>query len=424
MAVDNKLAVQSPAFWDEEALLHEERRMFDVCHGCRLCWNFCPVFPAVFEKTDAVEGDLSKLSRQEFRIVEDTCYQCKLCYIRCPYTAPHQYDMDIPRLLMRAKFVNTRKEGVKLQDKLLGNTDRLGQMGGLTAPLANWGNRSKPVRFVMEKALDIHRSAILPAFHPQSFSAWFKKHQDEFSAAVPSNSPTVALFYTCFVNYNDPSVGIACAQVLAHNNIRVMVPEQRCCGMPFLDGGDLNATLKKIKANLQTLAEAVRQGCDIVVPGPTCSYTLKQEYPRLMPTEESQLVSQHTFDISEYLWKLRGRATLNTQFTQKLGKVAYHLPCHTRAQFMGNKGADLLALVPETTIELVERCSAHDGTWGVKKQSHPISLQYGEKLFQGLKESEADLYVTDCPLAALQIQHGTGSRPVHTMQALKVAYGI
>jgi Fe-S oxidoreductase len=237
------------------------------------------------------------------------------------------------------------------------------------------------------------------------------------------------MFYTCTVNYNDPSIGIAAAEVLSHNGIRVTIaPQEQCCGMPYLDAGDSVRALAKVRANLALLAPQVRAGKDIVVLSPSCGLTIKQEYPRLVPGEESAMVAQRTFDVSEYLWKLRGEGKLSTAFkgqlAAKVKKVAYHAPCHTRAQFMGNRGASLIELVPGVSVQQVEQCSHHDGTWGVKQDSHDISLQYAQKLFNYLADAEADLYVSDCPLAANQIEHGTGRRPLHPMVVLKEAYGI
>ena len=429
MPPDGAPAIDAPEFWDEAALLKEEQRQFDVCHGCRLCWNFCPAFPALFEKTDAVDGEMGRLTRQDLRTVEDSCYQCKLCFIRCPYTPPHKFALDVPRLLMRARLANARKEGVKLADRLLADTDLAGRVGAVTAPLANAGNGLGPVRLVMEQALGIHRKAALPRFHTRTFASWFSRNQESLNKDSPADARKAALFYGCSVNYNDPAVGIAAAQVLAHNGVRVSAPQQQCCGMPFLDAGALEPARRKVRANVQTLREAVRQGHDIVVASPSCSLLIKQEYPQLQPGEDARLVAERTFDCSEYLWKFREEGKLKTdfhnqRFRARVRRIGYHVPCHVRAQFMGNKAADLMGLIPDVEVEQVERCSGHDGTWGVKKGSHMASLETGQKLFQALKDAEADLLVTDCPLASLQIEQGAGARPVHPMQVLKEAYGI
>ncbi|MBI3743451.1 MAG: Fe-S oxidoreductase, partial [Chloroflexi bacterium] len=359
----NKLAIDTPEFWDPQALLKEEQRQFDVCHSCRLCWNFCPAFPALFEKTDPVDGDTKKLSREAFRPVEDSCYQCKLCYIRCPYTEPHEYDLDVPRLLLRAQAVRAREEGLSRAERLLANTDSLFSLARATAPLSNV--QPAPVRFVMEKTLGIDRRATLPKFHRQTFFEWFRSTGEKLYRGLPPDAPKVVLFYTCYVNYNDPAVGIACAKVLAHNGIRGAAPKQQCCGMPYLDAGAPDLAKKKLSANVKVLAEAVRQGGDIVTPGPSCSLTLTQEYPQLDASADTKLVSEHTYDISEYLWKLKVENRLKRDFKKPMGKVAYHAPCHLRQQFVGNKGGNLMELIPDTEVEQIERCSHHDGTWGI-----------------------------------------------------------
>jgi len=429
LAPEKQPAIDSPTYWDEQALLKEELRQFDVCQGCRLCWNFCPTFPLLFEKTDAVNAEMSRITRRDLRAVEDSCYQCKLCYIRCPYIPPHHMAMDVPRLLTRAKLVNRKKDGVPWQDRVLADTDGIGKMGGLAAPVANLGNRAAPVRFVLEKILGVHHKANLPTFHSRTFASWFRQNGAGLSQGLPVEAKKVGLFYTCSVNYNDPAVGIAAAQVLAHNGVRVTAPEQQCCGMPFLDAGALDRAKGKVDANVRSLAALVRQGHDVVVLSPSCSLTMKKEYPHLSSSEDTQLVASHTFDISEYLWKLKVERKLKTdfkneQFRARVKSIAYHVPCHIRAQFMGNKAANLMELIPDMTVHQIEKCSAHDGTWGVKKGSYTLSMRYGQKLFDAMREVESDLFVSDCPLASNQIESGTETRPVHPVQVLKEAYGI
>ncbi|MCL0101569.1 heterodisulfide reductase-related iron-sulfur binding cluster [Dehalococcoidia bacterium] len=429
MTSTEQFGTSDNAFWDEQALLVEERRQFDVCHGCRLCFSFCPAFPILFDQTDNVDGDLSKLNKVDFGKVEANCYQCKLCFVRCPYTPPHHFNLNIPRLMTRAKFISTRKQGLSLTDRIMANTDLTGKLGSWTAPLSNRANKSIPIRFVLEKVAGIHRKATLPKFHKKSFSSWFRMNQELLNANLPQNAPKVALFYTCQLNHADPEVAIATTQVLNHNGVRVAVPQQQCCGMPFADSGALPQTLTKIRANVATLSSVIQQGYDVVIPSPSCSLMIKQEYPELLPTEESKLVAKHAFDTSEYLWQLRGQNGLNTnfpnsEFTDHVKRIAYHVPCHIRAQFMGNKSANLMELIPGITVEQIEQCSHHDGTWGIRKDSHQKSLNYAEKLFRSMRDTEADLFATDCPLAASQIEHGILTKPVHPIQVLKEAYGI
>jgi anaerobic glycerol-3-phosphate dehydrogenase C subunit len=408
----------SEAYWDEATYEAESRRLFEICHGCRLCVTICPAFPALMDLTDGVDGEMDKLGARDWTRVIDLCYQCKLCYVRCPYTPPHEWQVDFPRLMMRGQAIEARRRGVKLQDRILGNTDRLGRLGGLTAPLANLANRIAPTRFVLEKTLGVHRQRLLPRFHSQTFAGWFRRRKQ---TQAPTAERKVALFYTCYVNYNDPQVGKACVEVLERSGVAVSCPEQQCCGMPFLDGGDVRAAQEKARFNLRSLVKAIEEGCDIVVPGPTCSYTLKQEYPRLLGAE-AEPVASRTYDVCEYLMRLHGQGALNIDFGSGPGKIVYHLPCHLKAQNIGYKSRDLMQLIPGASVEVVDRCSGHDGAWSAKKEYFELSLKVGRRLFEDVREAQPAVVATDCPLAGIQIEQATGVRPAHPVQVLQAAY--
>lgn len=422
---DNRLAVHTEEFWSEDALLDEQKRQFDVCHGCRLCFNFCPAFPDLFDLTDKVEEEKGlSLTRELLRPVEAQCYQCQLCYLRCPYTDPHEYKLDVPALFLRAKFVNARKEGIPLSDRVLADTDTLGRLGSKASGLVNRASKSTPLRVIGEKVGGIHRAAWLPMFASPTFSQWFADNRDRLATKVVEPTRKAALFYTCYLNYWGQPAAVACAEVFSHNGIEVVVPAQQCCGMPFLDIGAAKGVQRKIDANLPQLLKAIDEGYDIVVPGPSCAMMLKRDWPMIHQSAETERIAEHTYEVSEYLWLHKLAGSLNTDFQHSLGKVAYHAPCHLRMLFVGNKGADLIGLIPGTEVTAVERCSHHDGTWGIKTDSHDISMKYGKRLFDDLTDAEADLFVSDCPLASTQIGQGTGRQPIHTMQVLKQAYGI
>ncbi|MBI2847481.1 MAG: anaerobic glycerol-3-phosphate dehydrogenase subunit C [Chloroflexi bacterium] len=417
------LAFKSAEFWSQESLEAEFRRVFDVCHGCRRCFNLCPSFDTLFKRIDQHDGDVHRLSSQDFQVVQDLCYQCKLCYNHCPYTPPHRFNVDFPHLMLRAKLVYIRRRGVAFRDRLLGNIDLVGRMGSATAPLANWGNRNPIVRFPMEVAVGIHHKKSLPTFHGETFAQWFKKHKKSSQKPSGANGKA-ALFYTCSVNYNDQEVGKATVQVLERNGIGVAAPEQRCCGMPYLDGGALGSALKNMEFNIKRLKAVVDEGYEIVVPGPTCSYVLKREYPYFVDTDDARTVAQHTFDICEYLMKLKARGKLDTNFVKSPGKIAYQFPCHLKSQNVGYKSRDLMKLIPGADVEVIERCSGHDGTWAMKKEYFELSLEVGRRLFEDVKEQNPDVVASDCPLAALQIEQGTGRKVVHPILVLKQAYGL
>ncbi|NIO12241.1 MAG: anaerobic glycerol-3-phosphate dehydrogenase subunit C [Deltaproteobacteria bacterium] len=415
--------IDSELFWNQEKTEEELRRVSDVCNGCRRCYNLCPSFNDLFERLDqeSVDGDADKLGTADFRSVTDLCYQCKLCYNHCPYTPPHRWEIDFPDLLMRSKAVQVKKDGQSIQDYILGQVDRIGRFGTLFAPLANWANRNRLNRWLMEKFLGIHRDRILATYASQTFQRWFdgrRKNEESRTAGK------VALFYTCTVNYNEPETGKACVEVLEKNQLQVNCPKQVCCGMPFLDGGDLKSTQANARANVDVLLPLVEQGYDVVVPGPTCSYMLKREYPLLLKGDEVRKVTEKTFDISEYLMKLHSAGKLDTHFTQGQGQVAYQMPCHLRAQNMGYKSRDLMELIPDTKVQLIEKCSAIDGTWGLKQQYFDLSRKVAAPLVKEIQEGKPDLTVSDCPLAGLQIEQGTGKKSIHPIRVLARAYGL
>jgi Fe-S oxidoreductase len=444
------LDLKSPEFWDLGKLDAEVRRVYDICGGCRRCLPLCPSFKVLFDRldVDAVDGDVEKLPKGDVKEVVDLCYQCKLCYNHCPYTPPHRWEVDFPRLMLRARAAEARERGVTLQDRMLGNTELVGRLGSLAAPLSNWMNELAVHRAFMQAVAGIHKDRNLPKFHRETFSAWFKKRArgaaasrvgaagaapgttaDRASAAglptgrVPAAS-RIAFFTTCTVEYNDPATGRAAVRVLERNGVDVSLPPQRCCGMPYLDGGAVDEAKALIRENVRSLAAAVREGREIVAPGPTCSYMLKQEYPWLDGSEDAKLVAAHTRDLFEYLAALHAEGRLDTRFAKPGGAVTYHVPCHLRAQNIGVKSADVLRLIPGCSVNVVEKCSAVDGTWGFKKEYYELSLKVAKPLFDAVESAGAPVTATDCPLAALQIEQGTGRPAKHPIRVLAEAYGF
>ena len=416
--------VQSPEFWDQTALEKEWRRVFDLCHGCRRCFHLCPSFDFLFEAIDQKEEVVENLTSADFRQVLDLCYQCKLCYNHCPYTPPHHWAIDFPRLMLRAKAVQAKTEGINLSDRFLGNTDRAGRLGSMAAPIANRFNESRLGRSLVQGIFGVHKERQLPKYQGQTFSRWFRKRKAGAASGSLGQNGKAALFYTCFVNYNNPEVGKATVAVLEKNGVEVRCPPQRCCGMPYLDGGDIKSAVNSAKTNVKSFLEYVRQGYAIVVPGPTCSYMLKQEYPFLLGSAEARAVAEATLDTCEYLMGLHREGRLATDFQNNPGKIAYHLPCHLKAQNIGYKSMDLLRVIPGASVELVDSCAGIDGTWGLKKQYFELSLKVAGRLLRGVEEAEPDHVVSDCPLAAMQISQGSGREPKHPLEMLAWAYGL
>ena len=412
--------IRAADYLDEAAVEKEMRRVFDICRTCRRCLPLCPAFPDLFNRIDTgPTEEVDGLKTVDLRNVVDLCYQCKLCYNHCPYHPPHRWMVDFPRLMLRARASRAAAEGVPLQDKVLGRADLIGRIGSMLAPLSNLMNRVRLSRVLMEKTLGIHRNRNLLLFRRRRFSRWFRSRRSRAHAP----DARVALFATCTVEYNEPDIGIASVEVLERNGVEVSLPDQRCCGMPFLDGGDIERAKTLARRNVASLAKEVAEGRDIVVPGPTCSFTIRNEYPHLLGTEEARMVASRTMDISEYLMKRHDAGRLDTRFKQGPGRVGYHLPCHLKAQNIGFRSRDLLKLLPGTEVTMVDRCSGIDGTWGFKTQYFDLSLKVAKPLADELDSARPDATASDCPLACMQIQKMRGEKPLHPIQIVRRAYG-
>jgi glycerol-3-phosphate dehydrogenase subunit C len=419
-------------FWDPNDLEYELRRVFEICHGCRMCVNYCPSFPFIFDRIDEnhekhgmVHSALT-LRADDFVKATEFCFQCKLCYVKCPYT-PDDPDstwmVDFPRLLWREKVVRTRREGgTTLQEKLLGEPGVLGALNaGPMAPVANFVTAQSLVRKVMDRAGGISEHFPLPEYARETFPTWFKRH------AVPEHAGTngeVALFSTCLVDFNRPGIGHATVKVLEHAGVRVLRPDQTCCGMPNMDTGDLERVREKARYNVASLAEEVRRGRTIIAPGPSCSMTLRKEYPELLDTEDARLVAAHTMDVMEYLWKLWQASKLPKEFSVPLGAVAYHAACHLRAQKIAYPARQLLSKVPDTEVTVIEQCSAVDGTWGMKSQYYDLGVKYAQRLRRGVENAEARYVASDCPLASQRIMKENQTAVAHPVELLARAYGL
>jgi Fe-S oxidoreductase len=405
-------------FWDAEALERELRRVGDICHQCRRCLPLCPSFPKLFELVDATPDEIAGVAMSGFDEVNELCFHCKLCYNHCPYTPPHEWDVDFPLLMRRQQLVRTRRDGVPLARKLTTRTDLLGKVGSTAPALMNFANRNPLSRVAMEKTIGIHRDWIQPSYTFETVDRWFRKR----GARAEGGNGRAILFTTCSVNYNDPLTGRAAVEVLERSDVRVEVCYERCCGMPYTDTGDLDAVRRNAERNVADLIGAVDEGAKVVVPGPSCSLLIKQEYPKLLGTAEARRVAEATEDLMEYLFHLGKAKTLNRDFTRPLGRVAYHAPCHLRAQNVGFPSRALLKAAGAEVI-LVDACSGVDGTWGMQARFHDASMKVAEKMLSRLGDAEPDHIATDCPLSALRIEEGLGRKPVHPIVLLRHAYG-
>jgi glycerol-3-phosphate dehydrogenase subunit C len=416
-------------YWDARDLETEMRRTFEICHNCRMCVGYCGTFRDVFgrvdrdiEKRGALGAEL--LDADAFARATELCWQCKLCYVKCPYTKDegHAWQVDVPRLLLREKAQRARRDGITLQDRVLGEPQALGQLtAGPLARVANFVNANRLVRKAMEATAGIAADFPIPPFGETSFSRWLAHHEPLPTAG---SRGTVALFATCLADYNFPHIAAAAVRVLEKNGWSVVRPEQTCCGMPNLDGGDVAAAQKKAAANVASLLPQVELGRTIVSLQPTCGYMIRKEWPELLGTSEAAKVAAASRDVMELLEQHRRDKTLARDYAKGLGKIAYHAACHLRAQKIGYPAVRILNTLPETEVEIVEQCSAVDGTWGMKAQHYEMGRSYAQKLVRGVDAAEAACVVTDCALSARRILAENGRAALHPVEALAQAYGF
>ncbi len=436
---------RSEAFYDQAALTRELERVFDICHGCRRCFSLCQSFPTLFDAVDATtSGELEGVDKKVYWEVVEHCYLCDMCFMtKCPYVPPHPWNVDFPHLMLRAKAVQTREHGIGLRDRVLASTDAVGRIAGIPVIVeaVNALNRSPAARVLLEKTLGVDRTAPVPTY----FARTARKRLPSAPRADAAVTPTpetrgrVALFATCYGNRNDPELVEDLAAVLEHNGIPVhLAPRERCCGMPRLEHGDLEGVARLKEENIPVLKGLVDAGCDIIAPVPSCVLMFKQELPLMFPEDaDVQAVRARIFDPFEYLMLRHRAGLLRTDFKRSLGKVSYHVPCHLRVQNIGLKTRDVLRLVPDTTVDVIERCSGHNGTYGVKHKFRSASVKIGTPVSQRIERAAPDHYGSDCPMAGEQLKslidggarEGAaaalaGREPEHPLRLLRAAYGI
>ena len=422
---------QSAEFYNEDALYKELERVYDICHGCRRCVSLCHAFPTLFDLVDESETmEVDGVAKADYWKVVDHCYLCDLCYMtKCPYVPPHEWNLDFPHLMLRAKALKFKQQGAGFRDKLLSSTDTVGKFGSLpvVAGTINTVNNLKPARKLMQSVMGIHAEAKLPRFNRDTFR---RHHHPSDMQADPGETTRgkVAIFATCYCNVNEPGINDDLQAVLEHNGIPVTLAEkEQCCGMPKLELGDLEAVARARQVNIPVLAKLVDEGWDIVGAVPSCVLMFKQELPLMFPDDaDVQKVKAAIYDPFEYLMLRHKDGKLNTAFKNPLGKVAYHVACHLRVQNIGMKTRDLLQLIEGTEVTPIERCSGHDGTYAVKKEFHEISMKIARPVVNKVKQLEAEHYASDCPMAGHQIANGLrdGSEPQHPLALLRKAYGI
>ncbi|MEE8542362.1 MAG: heterodisulfide reductase-related iron-sulfur binding cluster [Gammaproteobacteria bacterium] len=425
---------RDPDYTAEQPLLTELERVFDICHGCRRCFSLCNAFPTLFDAVDESDtGELDSVPKKAYWQVVDQCYLCDMCYMtKCPYVPPHEWAVDFPHLMLRAKVKQFKDGRTGLRDKMLSATDTIGKLAGIpvVSQAVNAVNSSKLGRQVLQGVLGVHIDAPVPTYHVKSARQRLSDRvgrSDVRAEPVGGTQGKVVVFATCYGNRNQPDLVEDLVAVFEHNGVpTALARQERCCGMPKLELGDLERVEQHKDSNIDELFRWVSEGWDLVAPIPSCVLMFKRELPLLFPEDEKvAAVARAFFDPFEYLLLRHREGKFRTDFENSLGTVSYQVPCHLRVQNLGLKTRDVLELVPDTTVRVIERCSGHDGTYAVKKEYNAISRKIARPVARAVDDAAADRFTSDCPMAAQQIASvAESAEATHPLRLLRHAYGI
>ena len=431
--IRHPLAWQDVSFYDEAALDEEMRRIFDICHGCRRCFNLCDSFPRLFDLIDESDsGELDTVDSADFAPVVDACTLCDMCFMtKCPYVPPHEFNLDFPHLMLRYRAIEHRKGNFLWQSKQMAKTDRNGRLAKPLAPLANWALDEKNglTRGLMQSVAGVHKDAALPRFNSRTLE---NTAAPAVTADAPAKGRKAVLFATCYGNFNNPEIGVAARGILARNGVETEVVHPSCCGMPLLEQGDIAAVAESACKVAAEFGPWIDKGYDIVALMPSCALMLKFEWPLILPDDPAiKKLSEATKDVTEYIVDIAKNEGLADGMTALGGKVAVHLACHARAQNMGAKAAELMRLLPESDVQVIERCSGHGGSWGVMQENFETALKVGRPVARQIKKDAPKYFVSECPLAGMHIGQGVeradGEVPetaAHPVVLFARAYGI
>lgn len=429
--------VHDPKYWDAADLQRDFTRVVEICNGCRLCDNLCPPFSDLFDRIEAEDDTLNasghsggdpvhQLTKADYDHTVDTCYQCKLCYPKCPYTPPHEYMLDFPRLLLRADAIKVKEHGKplkhRIRDFVTGDTDRTGKIAEVIPGVMNWAAKNPLSRQMMEATAGIHHKKKLPEYASETFHAWWKKN----ATPRPTSDEKVALFYTCMLDQNKPHIARQYVEILWKFGIEVVVPEQECCGMPELGTANIDKVTANVDRNIARLLPWVEKGYKIIGMSPSCSMMLRLEYENYATDKAAaQQLQAAILDPCEYLMKLHREKKIALDFINSVSeKITYHVPCHLRVQNIGFNSRDLMKMIPGVKVNMIQQCSGHDGSWSAKQEYYQISLDVGKKLFKGVEKEQPSTVASDCSLAHLHIEEGTGEHALHPIEIVYRALGM
>jgi glycerol-3-phosphate dehydrogenase subunit C len=434
----HRIAWEDPDFTDRGKTEAEMHRIFDICHTCRRCFNLCDAFPRLFELIDNSEsGELDTVGTADYQKVADACTLCDMCFMtKCPYVPPHEFNVDFPHVMLRYRAVERHEGRIPLQQRELVKTDRNGRVASIVAPLANWASDRKNAltRPWLETAAGIDRKAALPKYHGPTFAMRSKRSTPPVDRTAPAYGRKAVLYATCFVNYNNPSIGEATRAVLARNGVETAVVYPQCCGMPQLEQGNLAAVAASARRVAASLARWIDKGYDVVALVPSCALMLKFEWPLIVPEDAAvEKLAEATFDISEYIVDIARNEGLAPGLSALDGGVTVQIACHARAQNIGQKAAEMLRLLPQADVAVIERCSGHGGSWGVLKDNFETALKVGRPVARQALKNAKPFLACECPLAGMHIVQEmemladgqfVPHRSLHPIELVAHAYGI
>ena len=424
---------RDPAFYDLASVEAEMERVFDICHGCRRCFNLCDSFPRLFDLVDGgPTGEIDGVAKADYGKVVEACTLCDMCFMtKCPYVPPHEWNVDFPHLMLRHRAATRKAGGGDFVREQLGRTDRNGKLARPVAGIANWaGSRTnKPVRAAMEKVAGIDRDAVLPRYHRHTGGELLETPPSP-NPAGPAHGRKAAIYTTCFANYNTPSTAVAAALVLAHQGVEVRAAYPQCCGMPQFEAGDLADVARGAEGVAAELLPLVDDGHDIIALTASCALMMKFEWPLILPENHAvRRLAAATRDISEYMVELARDYGVAAGLSPLPMGVTVHHACHARAQNMGARSLQMLRLIPDTKVDLVERCSGHGGTFGVMKDTHDVAVKVGRAAARQVTQKHNAALCSDCPLACAHLGQLVsaeieGVRQAHPIELLAQAYGL
>ena len=426
--------ISDPKFWNETELDTELRRQFDVCHSCRRCFNLCDSFPKLFDLIDeAPSMELDTVDSSSFKDVVGACTLCDMCFmVSCPYVPPHEFAIDIPSIFIRYKALENKKDNISI-DSQIAKTDLNGRLGVYFSILSNFFLNKRRIFFrkILSILTGIDASVTLPRFNKKSFKKIFAKYKKKFEFKKHYNEK-ILIFNSCYVNYNDSKIGEALVKVLEKNNVYMEQFYEGCCKMPQLEQGKVHEVQQQSEKTALILKEKIDQGFKVVTPIASCALMIKSHWPLLSPDNKNVArLADETMDIDEYIWDLNNRKGLVDGMKSLNKNITLHSSCHSRAQNIGPKSAQILKLIPDTKTINVEKCSGHGGTWGIKKKwnktARKVGLSAAKQVFK-----EEGIIASTCPLAGLHLQdineqkklRASDNKIYHPIELIAKSYGF